>query len=76
MEIEDVKISRKKPIFAVGEGLHKYLRLYQRDAKLPITYKDLLSFTETIPVLDKYGNDTFGKRHYIHHISLIIYMKV
>lgn len=59
MEIEDVKISRKKPIFAVGEGLHKYLRLYQRDAKLPITYKDLLSFTETIPVLDKYGNDTF-----------------
>ncbi|AIM35669.1 hypothetical protein KO02_02505 [Sphingobacterium sp. ML3W] len=59
MEIEDVRISRKKPIFAVGDGLHKYLRMYQRDAKFPITYKDLLTFTETIPVLDKYGNDTY-----------------
>lgn len=46
MEIEDVKISRKKPIYAVGEGLHKYLRLYQRDAKLPITYKDLLVYRD------------------------------
>jgi len=59
MEFDDVKISRKKPIFPVGPGLHKYLRMYQRDSKLPIAYRDLLSFNETIPVLDKNGNDTF-----------------
>lgn len=58
-EVQDVKISRKKPIFEVGDGLHKYLRLYQRDEKLPIGYKDLLNFTETVPVMDKFGHDTF-----------------
>lgn len=59
MEIEDVTISRKKPIYPVGPGLSKYLRMYQRDAKLPLTYKELLNFVETVPVMDKYGNDTF-----------------
>ncbi|NGM66054.1 hypothetical protein [Sphingobacterium sp. SGR-19] len=59
MEIEDVKISRKKPIYPVGTGLNKYLRMYQRDAKLPLAYSELLNFSETVPVMDKYGNDTF-----------------
>lgn len=59
MEIDDVKISRKKPIFSVGQGLLKYLKMYQRDARLPISYYDLLHFQETVPVMDKYGNDTF-----------------
>ncbi|MCA5005010.1 hypothetical protein [Sphingobacterium bovistauri] len=59
MEIEDVIISRKKPIYPVGQGLAKYLKLYQRDAKLPISYFDLLNFQETVPVMDKFGNDTY-----------------
>jgi hypothetical protein len=59
MEIDDVKISRKKPMYPVGAGLLKYLRMYQRDAKLPVAYKDLLNFTETVPVMDKNGQDTF-----------------
>ncbi|GHE38105.1 hypothetical protein [Sphingobacterium griseoflavum] len=59
MEMDDVKISRKKPMYPVGTGLAKYLRLYQRDAKLPVAYKDLLNFSETVPVMDKYGQDTF-----------------
>ncbi|MBD1429561.1 MULTISPECIES: hypothetical protein [Sphingobacterium] len=59
MEIEDVVISRKKPIYPVGQGLAKYLKMYQRDAKLPISYFDLLNFQETVPVMDKFGNDTF-----------------
>ncbi|HMR17800.1 MAG TPA: hypothetical protein PKA53_00750 [Sphingobacterium sp.] len=58
-EVTDVKISRKKPIFPVGVGLSKYLKLYQRDARLPLSYFDLLDFTETVPVMDKFGNDTF-----------------
>src|SRR5690606_30707527 len=59
MGIDDVKISRKKPIYPVGTGLSKYLRIYQRDAKLPLSYRDLLEFVETVPVMDKNGNDTF-----------------
>jgi len=59
MEIDDVKISRKKPIFPISSGLAKYLKIYQRDAKLPISYGDLLNFQETVPVMDKNGNDTF-----------------
>lgn len=58
MEIDDVKISRKKPIFSVSAGLAKYLKMYQRDARLPICYADLLNFQETVPVMDKFGNDT------------------
>lgn len=58
MEIEDVKISRKKPIYPVGTGLLKYLKSYQRDGRLPLGYQDLLDFQETVPVMDKHGNDT------------------
>ena len=58
MKIDDVTISRKKPIYPVGTGLNKYLRMYQRDAKLPLAYRELLNFVETVPVMDKYGNDT------------------
>lgn len=59
MEFDDVKISRKKPMYPVAVGLTKYLRMYQRDAKMPVAYKDLLNFTETVPVMDKNGEDTF-----------------
>jgi len=58
MKIDDVTISRKKPIYPVGTGLNKYRRMYQRDAKLPLAYRELLNFVETVPVMDKYGNDT------------------
>lgn len=56
--LTDVHISHKKPLYPVASGLHKYLKFYQREEKLPITYKDLLNFSETVPVIDKYGNDT------------------
>jgi len=58
METKDVEISRKKPIYPVIPSLQKYLHIYQRDAKLPVTYHDLLNFDETVPVLDKTGKDT------------------
>ncbi|MBP3942005.1 hypothetical protein J5U18_00250 [Sphingobacteriaceae bacterium WQ 2009] len=59
MDLDDVKISRKKPIYPVVPALKKYLKKYQRYAKFPISYADLLTFQETLPVLDKNGNDTF-----------------
>ena len=74
MKEDDVKISRKKPIFPVGPGLLKYLKAYQRDAKLPLSYFDLLSFQETIPSLDKFGNDTLWEIPlYPLHIQDVLY---
>ncbi|RQO74862.1 hypothetical protein DBR43_05635 [Pedobacter sp. KBW06] len=58
MEPTDVKISRKKPVFPVSAALQKYLKSYQRDSKLPITYNDLLMFNESYPIMDKNGKDT------------------
>lgn len=58
MEPNDVKISRKKPIFPVSAALQKYLKNYQRESKLPIGYNDLLMFTEAYPIMDKYGKDS------------------
>jgi len=55
---DDIKISRKKPIFPVGAPLQKYLKHYQREAHLPISYTDLLNFKEAVPLMDKNGKDT------------------
>ena len=58
MEQGDVKILKKKPIYPVNPALRKYLRFYQRDARLPVGYSDLINFYESFPVTDKNGNDT------------------
>lgn len=58
MDSNDVKISRKKPVFPVSLALQKYLKSYQRDAKLPITYNDLRMFTESYPIMDQHGKDS------------------
>jgi hypothetical protein len=54
----DVKISRKKPVYPVSSALQKYLKKYQRDTRLPLSYAELLDFTESVPVIDKRGIDT------------------
>lgn len=56
---DDVKISKKKPVFPVSTAFQKYLRVYQREAHLPIGYTDLLNFREAVPLMDKNGKDTF-----------------
>ncbi|MBC8986730.1 hypothetical protein H9X96_13185 [Pedobacter sp. N36a] len=58
MEDNDVKISRKKPTFPVSPALQKYLRSYQRESRLPISYNDLMMFDESFPLMDKFGKDT------------------
>lgn len=58
MENSDVKISKKKPIYPVSVELRKYLRSYQREARLPVGYNDLMNFYESFPVIDKHGKDT------------------
>lgn len=58
MELKDVKIALKKPIFPVSAALQKYLRTYQRESRLPISYDDLLMFDESFPLMDKNGKDS------------------
>lgn len=58
MEPTDVRISRKKPIYPVSSALQKYLKSYQREAKLPISYHDLLVFDESYPIMDIHGKDS------------------
>lgn len=58
MEENDVRISRKKPIYPVTPALQKYLKTYQRESKLPISYHDLLMFDESYPIMDNNGKDS------------------
>lgn len=51
-------ISRKKPALPVNSDLRGYLRKYRRHADLSITYRDLLGWSETFPLMDKHGRDT------------------
>ncbi|MFL9483682.1 hypothetical protein ACI6Q2_12955 [Chitinophagaceae bacterium LWZ2-11] len=51
--------SKKKPIFPVNTDLRRYLKKYGREVKLPVSYQDLQRFTYTVPLKDKFGNDTF-----------------
>ncbi len=84
MQQGNVNISRKKPIFPVSDNLRKYLHLYQRDARLPISYEDLLAFTESFPILDKEGKDTLWEQPIytqqqmdeLHHGLKIIYAEL
>ncbi|KAA3439194.1 hypothetical protein [Rufibacter hautae] len=52
------KISKKKQYYPVTEPLGRYLREYDRAAPLPITYQDLLHFTDAYPLYDRWGQDT------------------
>lgn len=55
---ENDKPSRKKPMFPVNEMLRNYLKNHGREVKLPVSYRDLLRYTYSIPVKDKNGKNT------------------
>ena len=57
-QIEHIRPSRKKPIFPVNEQLRQYLVTHGREIKLPAAYNDLLRFTYSIPLKDKFGKNT------------------
>lgn len=57
-------ISRKKPTFPINEELYNYLTTYNRSIKIPIFYDDLLRFSGSVSVYDKYDKDTLWIRVY------------
>lgn len=48
----------RKPTYPISSGLRGYLKQYEREMALPITYSDLRHFRESSPVIDKKGKDT------------------
>jgi hypothetical protein len=52
------KPSRKKPIFPIQDELRQYLQLHGREVKLPVSYKDLLHVAYSVPLKDKFGNNS------------------
>ena len=55
---EPDKPSRKKPMFPVNDALRHYLKDHGREVSLPVSYRDLLKFTYSVPLKDKHGKDT------------------
>ena len=51
-------ISKKKKHFHVNGQLRQYLKKYDRESKLPVSYDDLLRYNETVPHRDKHGKET------------------
>ena len=62
--MDEKLISRKKPTFPINEELYDYLATYNRSIKIPIFYDDLLRFSGSITVYDKYDKDTLWIRVY------------
>jgi hypothetical protein len=55
---ESDKPSRKKPIFPVNDLLRNYLKDHGREVRQPVSYRDLLQITYSVPLMDKNGKDT------------------
>lgn len=55
---ESIRPTRKKPLFPIGDRMHEYLVEYGREMNLPAGYRDLLRFTYSVPLKDKFGKDT------------------
>jgi hypothetical protein len=51
-------ISKKKPAFLINDPLRNYLKRYNRTEDLPITYEDMLRWTDSTPIYDDTGKDT------------------
>jgi len=51
-------ISRKKIFFPLNPAFRKYLKLYERELNLPVSYEELRYFEGGIPVYDAEGKDT------------------
>ena len=52
------QISRKKSFFPLNPAFRGYLKLYEREIRLPVSYEELRYYDSSIPVYDKDGKDT------------------
>jgi len=59
---ESDKPSRKKPMYPVSSSLRAYLRNIGREIRLPVNYNDLMQFTFSVPLRDKFGKATLWEK--------------
>ncbi len=52
------RISRKKITYPLIPAFRRYLRIYEREIRLPVSYEELKYYDAVIPVYDKEGKDT------------------
>lgn len=50
--------TKRKPAYPIAPALRGYLAHYRRDQELPVLYRDLTHFRESIPQLDAAGEST------------------
>ena len=50
--------TKRKPAYPIAPALRSYLAHYRRDQELPVLYKDLSHFRESVPLLDPTGEST------------------
>lgn len=62
--IEEKLLSRKKPTYPVSEALNAYLKRYNRQTSIQVSYDDLLRFQGCITVYDKNEEDSLWVRCY------------
>lgn len=67
--MEDLKISKKKPLYPISDKLDRYLSEYSRNITLPIFYDDLLRFQGAVEVLDAEDKDTLWVRVYYNEFE-------
>jgi hypothetical protein len=48
----------KKPAYPIGAELRGYLVRWGREAQLPVSYRDMMSFSDSAPLYDTGGTDT------------------
>lgn len=56
--VQKPRISRKKIFYPLNPVFRKYLKLYERDLRLPVSYEELKYYDSAIPVYDNEGKDT------------------
>lgn len=54
-------MSKKKPFFPIENDLKQYLKTYNRQKSISITYDDLLNSFEQLPIYNKHGEDTLWR---------------
>ena len=66
-----MNISCKKPSYPLTPALRQYLRDYDREAPLPVSYADLLRFSNSFPLLDRAGKDTLWQTVFYEPSALV-----
>lgn len=57
----DAFATKKKPMYPVCEALRGYLRQYNREFELPVSYSRLLEWVEAMPLYGPDGEDTLWR---------------